>query len=141
MKNTPRILIIEDNSDDETLLLRQLKKAELDDKVKVIRDGDRALKFLRDPRLECEKLAAIFLDLKLPKIGGRKILEALRSDDRLREIPVVVMSSQATPEELEECRQLGISCYVEKPLTFASFAKAFADTFHAKREGVLQNCN
>ena len=133
MKTLRRILMIEDNPDDEALLMRQLKKAELEKHVKVIHDGGKALDYLTDERFRCEDLAAIFLDLKLPTISGLKILETLRADDRLRDLPVIVMTSSNIPEELERCRELGVSCYVSKPLTFSSFAKAFADTFHARR--------
>ena len=125
--------MIEDNPDDEALLMRQLKRAELEKHVKVIHDGGKALDYLTDERSRCEDLAAVFLDLKLPTLGGLKILEAIRADDRLRDLPVIVMTSSNAPEELEKCRELGVSCYVSKPLTFSSFAKAFADTFHARR--------
>jgi CheY-like chemotaxis protein len=135
--NTGRsILIIEDNPDDEALLLRQLKKAELERHIKVIHDGGVALDYLTDERFKCEDLAAIFLDLHLPTVGGLKILKAIRADALLRNIPVIVMTSSTSPEELKRCQELGVSCYVQKPLTFSSFAKAFADSFHARREYV-----
>ncbi len=134
--NTPkRILIIEDNPDDEALLLRQLKKAELDRHIQVINDGGEALNFLTGKQFKCEELAAVFLDLRLPRIDGLKILEVINSDRRLRSIPVIVMTSSNSPEELDKCRELGVAAFVQKPLTFSSFAKAFADTFHARREG------
>ena len=133
MKALRRILIIEDNPDDEALLLRQLKKAELEKHVKVIHDGAEAMEYLKNSRTKCEDLAAVFLDLKLPKIDGLRLLEAIRSNERLKELSVVVMTSSNSPEELAKCRELGVSCYVQKPLTLSSFAKAFADTFHARR--------
>jgi two-component system, response regulator len=125
--------MIEDNPDDEALLLRQLKKAELDEHIQVIHDGAKALAYLTTERNKCEDLAAVFLDLKLPSLSGLKILEAVRGDERLRNIPVIVMTSSNNPEELDRCRELGVSCYVSKPMTFSSFAKAFADTYHARR--------
>ena len=133
MPKERRILIIEDNADDQALLLRQLKKADLEKHVQVFNDGGKALRYLLDEHLKCEELAAIFLDLKLPAISGLKILEAIRSTERLRNLSVVVMTSSNSPEELEQCREKGVFCFVQKPLTFSSFAKAFADTFHARR--------
>jgi CheY-like chemotaxis protein len=133
-----RILIIEDNGDDEALLLRQLKKAQFDRHVRVIPDGGRALAYLTEGRFKCEDVAAVFLDINLPKISGLTILETIRSSDRLRNLPVIVMTSSNAPEDFKRCRELGVSCFVQKPLTLSSFAKAFADTFHANRH-VLQN--
>jgi CheY-like chemotaxis protein len=132
--NTERqILIIEDNRDDEALLLRQLKKAELERHIHVIHDGGKALTYLKNERLKSEDLAAIFLDLNLPTTSGLIILEAIRSSQRLQDLPIIIMTSSNSPEDLERCRTLGVSCFVQKPLTFSSFAKAFADTFHARR--------
>ena len=133
MKSPRQILMIEDNSDDEALLLRQLKKAKLERHIRVIHDGGKALEYLMDERFKCEDLAAIFLDLRLPTIDGLRILEAIKSEGRLQNVPVVVMTSSNAPEELEKCHELGVSSYINKPVTFSSFAKAFADTFQAKR--------
>lgn len=130
---SPRILIIEDDSDDEVLLLRQLKKADLEEHVKTIHDGGKALDYLTDERFKTNNLAAIFLDLKLPTVEGIKLLEVIRSDDSLHHLPVIVMTSSNSSQDLSRCRELGVSCYVSKPLTFSSFAKAFADTFHVRR--------
>src|SRR5277367_7100627 len=126
MKTPRHILMIEDNPDDEALLLRQLKKAELERHIKVIHDGGKVLEYLMDERFKCEDLAAIFLDLHLPTIDGLRLLEAIRSESRLERIPVIVMTSSNAPEEMEQCRELGVSSYVNKPVTFSSFAKAFA---------------
>jgi two-component system response regulator len=133
MKTERRILIIEDNPDDEALLLRQLKKAGLERHVKVIHDGGQALDYLTDEQFQCDNLVAIFLDLKLPTVDGLTLLENIRSQENLRDLAVVVMTSSNSTEELERCRELGVSCYVQKPLTLSSFAKAFADTFQARR--------
>ena len=133
MKPERRILIVEDNPDDETLLLRQLKKAQLEKHVRVIHNGTRAIAYVKNPQFECESVAAIFLDLKLPGASGLEVLREIRADQRLQRVPVIVMTSSNSPEELEECRELGIAFFVQKPLTFASFAKAFADLFHARQ--------
>jgi two-component system, response regulator len=133
MKSPRQILMIEDNNDDEALLLRQLKKAKLERHIRVIHDGGKALEYLMDERFQCDDLAAIFLDLRLPSIDGLRILEAIKSEGRLQNVPVVVMTSSNSPEELEKCRELGVSSYINKPVTFSSFAKAFADTFQTKR--------
>ena len=130
MKVGKRILIIEDNPDDEAILFRQLKKAQLDQHIKVIHDGGKALRYLTDLRFNCEDLAAAFLDLRLPTVEGIEILEAIRSQARLQHLPVIVMTSSNRPEELKRCEELG-AVFVAKPLTFISFAKVFADRFQA----------
>lgn len=121
--------------------MRQLKKAELERHVRAIHDGGKALAYLSNPRFKCEDLAAIFLDLKLPTLSGLQILEKIRASDRLRHLSVVIMTSSNSPEELEHCRQLGVFSFVQKPLTFSSFAKAFADSFHARRTMVAPNAD
>jgi two-component system response regulator len=133
MRRNSRILIIEDNADDEVLLMRQLEKAGLDEHVRVIRDGKEALHYLTDPNEASDQLAAVFLDLKLPRLSGLKLLEAIRENERTAALPVIVMTSSNSLEDLEVCRVLGVSCFVTKPLTISSFAKAFADTFQARQ--------
>ncbi len=133
VKSPTRILIIEDNLDDEVLLMRQVKKAQLEEHVKVIRDGGEALDRLTAGGFKVEELSAIFLDLDLPTMDGLTFLEALRKEDRFQNLPVIVMTSSNSPESVERCRELGVAGYVSKPLTFSAFAKAFADCFHSKR--------
>ena len=129
MKARPKILIVGDNSDGEALLVRQFKKAELHEYVKTIRDGRMALEFLRDAEGE---LSAVFLDLHLPKVSGLRLLRVIRSNEHTRELPVIIMTSSNSSEEIEKCHKLGVSSYVQKPLTFSNFAKAVADSFHER---------
>ena len=112
-------------------------KAELHEHVKAIHDGAKALAYLTDERYPSKDLAAVFLDLQLPRLTGLQLLEAIRSDERIKHLPVIVMTSSNDPKDLDRCSELGVSCFVQKPLTFASFAKAFADTFHAQREASI----
>ena len=126
----PRILIVEDDSNDRELLMRQIQKAGLDTQVKTVDDGQHALAFLLS---NSEDLVAMFLDLHLPGLSGLEILEEVRTHASLKALPVVVMTSSNHPDDLEKCRRLGVASYVQKPVTFASFSKAIADTFHPKR--------
>jgi len=135
-KVSPRILIIEDNPDDETLLLRQLKKAKLSTQVRVIADGGRARDYLTDPRFKAEDLIAVFLDLQLPTLGGLQLLEIIRADERIRHLPVILMTSSNAQEQIDRCRELGVSSYVRKPVTFSAFAKAIADSFHIRKSAI-----
>ena len=126
-----RILIVEDNPDDEALLLRQLKRANLDSNVRIIPDGGAALTYLQDESLKSEDLVTVFLDLHLPRVSGLQLLEAIRSQERTRHLPVVLMTSSNAPEEMHRCRVLG-AAFVPKPVTYSTFTKAVADSFHSK---------
>jgi two-component system response regulator len=130
-----RILIVEDNPDDGALLMRQLKKAQLGEQVKMIGDGRQALDFLM--LAEADHLIAIFLDLKLPNLSGLSLLDKIRANDRRKHLPVIVMTSSNSPKDLEGCKELGVSSYVQKPVTFGAFSKAVADTFHRPSPGDL----
>ena len=131
MDSTPiRILIVEDNPDDEALLLRQLKKAQLDSHVRIIADGGTALAYLRDESVKSEDLITVFLDLQLPGVSGLQLLEAIRSQERTRHLPVVLMTSSNAPEEINRGRDLG-AAFVPKPVTYSTFTKAVADSFHS----------
>ncbi len=129
-----RILIVEDNADDEELLMRQLTKADLHTQVKVITDGGTAFAYLADEQHEAEKLVAIFLDLELPTLTGVELLTAIRSHERLRHLPVILMTSSNSPEQINRCHTLGISSFVDKPVTFKKFVNAIADTFHNRQK-------
>jgi two-component system, response regulator len=130
MKTLPaRILIVEDNTDDEALLMRQLSKADLHTQVKVIPDGGKAVDYLSREE-HAATLVAVFLDLDLPTLRGVELLKYIRSFERTRHIPVILMTSSNSPGEIEQCRELGISSFVQKPVTFASFAKSIVDALH-----------
>ena len=126
-----RILIIEDNSDDEELLLRQLCKAGLDRHVKIIRDGKDAIEYFNITQGPFDNLIALFLDLKLPSIGGLKVLEHIRQLETTRKLPVIVMTSSNSPSDLERCQELGVTSYVRKPVTLEVFGRVIANNFHS----------
>ena len=128
----PRILIVEDNPEDGELLMRQLRKARMGEQVKVIRDGSQAMQFLTDGRSQAEHLVAMFLDLQLPSMNGLALLEKVRGQEHVRNLPVIVMTSTNSPGDLDKCRALEVSSYVQKPVTFSAFTKAIADTFHSR---------
>jgi two-component system response regulator len=136
-ENPVRVLVIEDNADDRELLLRQLKKSGMESHVKFIDNGKEALDFLMHPRNPglVQALIAIFLDLKLPSMGGLELLRHLRANDRYENLPVIVMTSSNDPKDMEECRRLKVTSYVAKPVSFTTFSKAVADVFHLPKLG------
>jgi CheY-like chemotaxis protein len=133
MKTLPtRILIVEDNADDVVLLMRQLQKADLHTQVKVIADGGQALTYLTAEGKACENLVAIFLDMQLPTLSGLQLLKAIRTLEGTMHLPVVVMTSTGDSGQMAECRALGISAFVDKPVTFFTFTNAIANTINAR---------
>jgi CheY-like chemotaxis protein len=137
-KEASRILIIEDNPDDSFFLTRQLNRARLDDHVTIISDGQEALDFLMKNSSEETPLdfVAIFLDLRLPSLDGVPLLRKLRAIPRLREIPVIVMTSSNEESDLDECRRLAVKAYVTKPVRLTDFIKAVTHVFPAAEENV-----
>jgi CheY-like chemotaxis protein len=122
-----RILVIEDNEDDECLLLRILRQSRLGSHVDVVRDGKKALDHLTHDEAKIEDLIVVFLDLNIPSIHGLQLLAMIRAHDRLSHLPVIVMTSSNSPDDINECRRLGVVSYVQKPVSLANFSKAIAD--------------
>src|SRR6266540_945044 len=124
-----KILLVEDNPDDELLIMRAFKKANVLNEVTVARDGAEALDYLfgtgayagRDVN---DTPAVTLLDLKLPKIDGLGVLRRLREDDRLKNIPVVILTSSKEQEDVIKSYELGANSYVRKPVEFNNFADA-----------------
>ncbi len=123
------LLLVEDNPRDEELTLRALKKANIANPIVVAHDGVEALDFLfargayahRDPSALPQ---LILLDLKLPKIDGLEVLETLRSDERTKLIPVVILTSSVEDQDLVRGYALGANSYVRKPVDFVQFSDA-----------------
>jgi two-component system response regulator len=123
------LLLVEDSPYDAELTLRALKKNNLANTVVHVRDGAEALDFIfgaSGPEIE-NKPKAILLDLKLPKVGGIEVLERLKSDDRTKAIPVIVLTSSREDTDLQRCYELGVNSYIVKPVEFEGFIKAVAE--------------
>jgi len=129
-KEKVEIVLIEDNPADVELTLHALQKKNLTNSVKVLSDGEEALDYLFNAcsissTAECPYL--ILLDLKLPKVSGLEILERIRSDERTKMIPVVVLTSSEEEKDRVESYRLGVNSYIVKPVEFDDFAKAVAE--------------
>jgi len=123
------ILLVEDNPRDEELTLRALKKSNVLNPVVVARDGVAALDYLfargehadRDPAAMPQ---VVLLDLKLPKVDGLEVLQALRANEATKLLPVVVLTSSVEEQDLIRSYRLGASSYVRKPVDFVQFIEA-----------------
>lgn len=122
------ILLVEDNQDHEILTLRALRKHNILNEVIVARDGAEAIEALFNDsnREDAEPLIPqlILLDLKLPKVDGLEVLKRLRSDDRTRLLPVVVLTSSDEEQDLLSSYELGANSYIRKPVDFDDFVEA-----------------
>ena len=123
------IVLVEDNANDEELTLRAFRKANIVNRVVVVRDGAEALDYFftrgsHADRPEHEIAQVVLLDLKLPKIDGLDVLRALRADERTRLIPIVVLTSSAEEQDLVRSYGLGANSYVRKPVDFTQFVEA-----------------
>jgi two-component system response regulator len=120
---SPYLLLVEDNASDEALALRALGKQGLEQAVAVARDGEEALQFLLGPDAPKQLPQAVLLDLKLPKIDGLQVLQALRADPRTRMLPVTILTSSSEDADLTRSYELGANSYVRKPVDFEDFAR------------------
>ena len=126
------ILLVEDNPNDVELTLRALQKHNLANKVLVVQDGAEALDFIfgrgayahrnlkNGPKL-------ILLDLKLPKVNGLDVLRAVKTDERAKVTPVVVLTSSQEERDVVESYRLGVNSYIVKPVDFESFIEAVSE--------------
>lgn len=126
------ILIVEDNARDLELTMRALSKHNLGNRVVAVRDGEEALDFLFGRGAFAHRQAAdgphvIFLDMKLPKVDGIEVLRQIKSTERTRAIPVVMVTSSAQERDVMESYRMGVNSYVVKPIDFDSFVKTIAD--------------
>lgn len=123
-----RILMIEDDVNDVELALTALAEYNLANEVVVVHDGEEALDFLNcrgDYKMRLPgNPAVVLLDLKLPKVDGIQVLRQIKSDESLKEIPVVVLTSSREDTDLTECYKLGANAYVVKPVDFQQFVEA-----------------
>jgi len=120
------ILLVEDNPADAELTLHALKKSQLANKMQHVCDGEEALDFIfcrnafshrridNGPRL-------VLLDLKLPKVDGLQVLQAVKSDQRTRALPIIILTSSKEEQDLVRSYRLGVNSYIQKPVNFAEF--------------------
>lgn len=126
------ILLVEDSIEDANLVMRSLRKNNLGNSIVHLKDGVEALDFVfargqyADRKIE-DRPKLILLDLKMPKVDGLQVLREIKSDDRTKTIPVVIMTSSREDRDLIESYKLGVNGYVVKPVAFDNFAKAVAE--------------
>lgn len=125
MKTLARILLVEDNPNDEEMTLEAFAECKLANEIFVVRDGQEALDYLLHQgnyaECPCGNPAVILLDLKLPKVSGMEVLRRIKTDPRLKTIPVVLMTSSREECDVSNGYELGANAYVVKPIDFPGF--------------------
>jgi two-component system, response regulator len=126
------ILLVEDSDADAELITRSLRKANLVNRLVRVRDGVEALEFIfrtgafKDRNAGYPRL--ILLDLKMPRMSGIDVLRRLKSDESSKYIPVVVLTSSAEAQDVQESYKLGANSYLVKPVAFADFTSVVTHT-------------
>ncbi|MDP3790494.1 MAG: response regulator [Candidatus Omnitrophota bacterium] len=135
IKEAADILLVEDNPDDIELILRVLEKRRLANKVYVVKDGAEALDFIFHEGAYAAKKngnngirpKVILLDIKLPKVDGLEVLRKIKTDDKTKSIPVVILTSSKEEEDLVKSYKYGANSYIPKPVEFDKFVTAVSE--------------
>ena len=126
-----RILMVEDDPKDVELTLTALEDYNLANEVVVTRDGEEALDYLycrgTYETRSGENPAVLLLDLKLPKVDGLEVLQQIKTDEKLKLIPVVVLTSSHEEKDMVASYRLGVNAYVVKPVDFHEFVNAIRE--------------
>ena len=129
MSTLGRILLVEDDPKDVELTLTALEEYNLANEVIVTRDGEEALDYVyrRGSTRSNDNPAVLLLDLKLPRVDGLEVLQQIKSDQKLRMIPVVVLTSSREERDMVASYSLGVNAYVVKPVDFHEFVNAIRE--------------
>jgi DNA-binding response OmpR family regulator len=131
MPTIGRILLVEDDPKDVELTMAALGEYNLGNEVVVAGDGEEALDYLyyrgKYQRRSGENPAVMLLDLKLPKVDGLEVLQTVKSDEALKVIPVVVLTSSREEKDMVASYELGVNAYVVKPVDFHEFVNAIKE--------------
>lgn len=122
-KSPVNILLIEDNPGDVRLTQEAFKEGNMNIKLDVVMDGVEAIKYLRKemPYNQATMPDLILLDLNLPKKDGREVLQEIKTDNKLKRTPVVVLTTSNAQQDILKSYNLHVNCYVNKPVDFDKF--------------------
>ena len=126
------ILLVEDSPSDAQLAIEALQTAKIANRLSRVEDGVEAMQFLRrqGPYREAPRPDLILLDLNLPRKDGREVLEELKTDPQLKQIPVVVLTTSRAEQDVLRSYALHANCYITKPVDFAQFMEVVKSIEH-----------
>ena len=127
--NSIDILLIEDNLSDAELTIRELKKNHLANNLFHVKDGEEALDFIfatgkYSSRSIDKPPKIVLLDIQMPKVNGIEVLQKIKSDERTKATPVVILTSSKENPDIKKCYALGANSYIVKPVNFEGFAES-----------------
>lgn len=119
------VLLVDDNADDVELTLAALRKTKLANHVTVVGDGIEAMKYLRKEGeyASAQEPSLVLLDLNMPKMDGREVLMEMKSDEQLRKIPVVILTTSEAEEDITKSYEMHANCYISKPVDLKQLVK------------------
>ena len=123
------LLLVEDNMDDAELTMHELQKHGMAKNLFHVIDGEQALEFIfatgqyAGDRDIVQRPKLILLDIQMPKVTGVEVLKKLKSDDRTRSIPVVILTSSKEDPDIKTCYEMGVNGYIVKPVNFQNFSE------------------
>ena len=120
------ILLVEDSANDIELTLAALQDSHVANPVVVLRNGAEALTYLEHNQSAGQPVV-VLLDIKMPKVSGIEVLRAIKSNPRLSQLPVVMLTSSREGPDIDECYRTGANAYVVKPVEFDQFSQAVKD--------------
>jgi chemotaxis family two-component system response regulator Rcp1 len=125
MRSSIEVLLVEDSRADARLILEVFKDENIDANIEVARDGEEAMALLQAYRSDPSKRFPdlIILDLNLPKKDGREVLAEIKKDDELKSIPIVVLTTSQSEEDISQSYKLHANCYVTKPIDLQQFVE------------------
>ena len=121
MRNSESILLVEDDQVDALMVKRVLKEIKIGTRLDIVKDGEEALAFLRDP--ENGRPGIIVLDLNMPRMNGIEFLKIAKKDDNLKMIPVVVLTTSKGDQDKVDSFNLGVAGYMIKPVDYQKFVE------------------
>ena len=124
MSSSVKIVMIEDDLGHAKLIEKNIRRANIANEIVHFAEGGTALDYLFSDEVRAEGPLLILLDLNLPDMSGTDILERVKSDERLRRAPVVILTTTDDKVEIQRCYDLGCNVYITKPVDYESFAGA-----------------
>jgi two-component system, chemotaxis family, response regulator Rcp1 len=118
-----QILLVEDNEGDILLTLEAFKEIKANNSIAVVKDGEEAIEFLKRQGQYTNSITPhlILLDINMPKLNGIEVLEFIKKDERLKKIPVVMLTTSSSEADIAACYEKSANCYITKPLDFGKF--------------------